>query len=219
MACFDRVKKENRLTYQEHMRRIVGIPSDPIDPIQIHFTEKEEELASTRLHDLGIREPKPIAFNTGAGSRWLNKRWPIESFLELSLSLAEFSTDRILLLGGPQEEKDNRLLATERPDRFVYPGVLPVRGFMALVARCGLLVTADTLALHVGLGTEVPTVALFGPTSAAEIEGTGPLLKIVPPIVCECYYRQECSRETSCMAEISAENVLGAIRDSGLIGS
>jgi heptosyltransferase-2 len=215
MACFDRIKKENRSTYQEHMRRIVGIPSDPIDPIQIDLTDKEKEFADVRLHDLGIKEAKPIAFNTGAGSRWLTKRWPMESFLELSLLLAESSMDRILLLGGPQEDKENQLLAAERPDRFVYPGVLPLRRFMAMVARCGLLVTADTLALHVGLGANVPTVVLFGPTSATEIEGTGPLLKVTPPIECECYYRQECSRTTSCMAEISPETVANALAGEG----
>lgn len=215
MACFDRIKKENRLTYQEHMRRITGIESDPIDPVQIDFTESEKEFAETQLHELGIKDAKPIAFNTGAGSRWPTKRWPMESFLELSLLLAESSTDRILLLGGPQEDKDNRLLAAERPDRFVYPGVLPLRHFMALVARCGLLVTADTLALHVGLGVQVPTVALFGPTSATEIEGTGPLLKVTPPIECECYYRWECSRATSCMAEISPESVAKALTGEG----
>jgi ADP-heptose:LPS heptosyltransferase len=83
------------------------------------------------------------------------------------------------------------------------------------VARCRLLVTADTLALHVGLATGVPTVALFGPTSATEIEATGPLLKLSPPVECECYYRMECSRQPSCMEELTPALVHEALTKAG----
>jgi ADP-heptose:LPS heptosyltransferase len=84
-----------------------------------------------------------------------------------------------------------------------------------LVAECGLLVTADTMALHAGLGTGVPTVALFGPTSAVEIEPSGPLLKIVSPKTCANYYARECDEQPCCMEEISASLVFDRIREQG----
>lgn len=215
MACFDRIKRENQSTYQDHMRRILGLPEEPADPIQIQVSSCEKKAARDHLHSLGITGIHPIAFNTGAGERWKTKIWPAQRFLELGQLLACYSTKRILLLGGPCEEEANRILALERPDLFICGGVLPIRNFLALVAECGLLVTADTLALHVGLGTGVPTVALFGPTSAVEIEPSNPLLKIVSPKTCVNYYARECNEKPCCMEEISAQLVFEKIREKG----
>ncbi|NUN95986.1 MAG: hypothetical protein HUU16_07410, partial [Candidatus Omnitrophica bacterium] len=49
MASFDRVKRENRDTYQAHMRRIVGLEAENPDPIQIRLTDKEREGAREQL--------------------------------------------------------------------------------------------------------------------------------------------------------------------------
>ncbi len=215
MACFDRVKRENQLTYQAHMRSILGIPPEPADPVQICLSLAEVNSAREHLRSLGMTGVHPIAFNTGAGERWKTKLWPGERFLELGLLLAPYTSKRILLLGGPCEEETNSILALERPDLFICGGVLPVRVFLALVAECALLVTADTLALHAGLGTGVPTVALFGPTSAVEIEPSGPLLKIVSPKTCVNYYARECTERPCCMEEITASLVFDRIREQG----
>lgn len=216
MACFDRLKRENQETYQGHMRRIIGLPQTPIDPIQICLSEKELAAAEGRLKELGLNKTHPIAFNTGAGSRWPTKRWPTERFLKLAFHLAPISeAGRILLLGGPLEEEENRILALERPDLFVASGTLPMRHFMALVARCSLLVSGDTLAMHIALGCGVPTVALFGPTSSAEIEGTSPLLKIDTPEPCSCFYSRTCDENPCCMETITAEMVYRQIEQAG----
>ncbi|HKX46765.1 MAG TPA: glycosyltransferase family 9 protein, partial [Planctomycetota bacterium] len=42
--------------------------------------------------------------------------------------------------------------------------------FAALVDRLALLVTSDSLALHVAVARRVPVLCFFAPTSAAEIE-------------------------------------------------
>ncbi|MCG3195908.1 MAG: hypothetical protein GHCLOJNM_00377 [bacterium] len=219
MASFDRVKRENRDTYQAHMRRIVGLEAENPDPIQIRLTDKEREGAREQLRHLGLAGHRPFAFNTGSGSRWPTKRWPPERFIELGFLLAPHSPCRILLLGGPDEEETNRMLALERPDLFVSPGAMPLRDFLALVETCSLLVTSDTLALHVGLGTAVPTVGLFGPTSAAEIEGVTPLLKITSPKACVHFYARECAESPCCMETITPADVHEQVRSAGWIDS
>jgi ADP-heptose:LPS heptosyltransferase len=196
------------------MRQILGISATRIDPIQLCLSDTELNTAYEILHRLGIAGKCPIAFNIGSGERWKTKRWPMESFVELGLHLADHAGGFILLLGGPLEDETNRLLMLERPDRFVYPGVLPIRDFMALISLCRLLVTADTLALHVGLAARVPTVALFGPTSASEIEATSPLLKIIAPAECQCCYRKTCQQPTHCMENLSAQTVYTRIIES-----
>lgn len=219
MASFDRVKRENRETYQAHMRRIVGIEPERADPIRLRLTDTEREGARERLRRLGLAGHRPFAFNTGSGSRWKTKRWPPEHFIELGFLLAPHTPSRILLLGGPEEEEGNRMLALERPDLFVSPEAMPLRDFVALVETCALLVTADTLALHIGLGHQVPTVALFGPTSAAEIEGGSSLLKITPPKECARFYARECAESPCCMETLMPAEVYRRIRSAGWINS
>ncbi|MCA9442650.1 MAG: glycosyltransferase family 9 protein, partial [Candidatus Omnitrophica bacterium] len=176
--------------------------------------DSEIKWAKDFLHDLGMSSFSPVAFNTGSGDRWKTKRWPMESFLELGLMLREDAGGRILLVGGPIEDEANSLLATERPDLFVYPGVLELRRFIALLSRTRLIVTADTMALHIGLGLQVPTVALFGSTSAPEIEAAGPLEKVVSPVDCICCYLKECDKQPFCMDVLTPEMVAKRIEEA-----
>jgi heptosyltransferase-2 len=215
MALFDRLKKENTDTYQTLMRMILGLDPAEKDPIQIQLSGPEVMAARERLAHLGVSGHRPVAFNTGAGERWKTKRWPMERYLELGLLLTGHAAGKILLLGGPFEKEANDLLALERPDVFISAGVMPLRDFMALVAECGLLVTSDTMALHIGLGTGVPTVAMFGPTSAAEIEGFHSLLKVVSPKECTHFYQKVCDDKPCCMEEITPALVYERIKQAG----
>jgi heptosyltransferase-2 len=217
IALFDRLKKENRKSYQAMMRAIVGLDPMPHDTIQVAIAPEEKERARLRLESLGLAGTAPVAFNTGSGGRWKTKKWPMESFLKLSDLIRKRQPGRVLLLGGPEEHEANTLMVQEDPDSFIYPGVMPLREFMALVGECSLLVTADTLALHVGLGTGVRTLALFGPTSCPEIEGCDGLVKVEAPVDCVCCYLKECSREPFCMDTLAPKTVLEAILDSGWI--
>src|SRR5690606_6565214 len=94
--------------------------------------------------------------------------------------------------GGPEERERNRGLraALERHadelavlDAGTDNGLLE---FAALVDACDLLVTSDSLALHVALARGVPLVAFFAPTSADEIElyGLGEKVRSTAPDYC-----------------------------------
>jgi len=74
-----------------------------------------------------------------------------------------------------------------------------------------LVVTADTLALHIATALEKKIVALFGPTSRSEIELYGRGIKLSSPAGCKCFYRKYCSEEISCMEKITSEMVIEAI--------
>jgi len=65
----------------------------------------------------------------------------------------------------------------------------PLRTFIAKMDACNIIVTADTLALHIAVGLKKYVVALFGPTSSAEIELYGRGTKIVAHRDYVCCYR------------------------------
>jgi heptosyltransferase-2 len=83
---------------------------------------------------------------------------------------------RFLVLGGQAEAERNRAIVAglrahpARPD-FVDAGTdHALLDFAARVERCRLLVTSDSLALHMAVALGRRIVVFFAPTSAAEIE-------------------------------------------------
>ena len=102
-------------------------------------------------------------------------------------------------------------ISSHSPNIIIDTGVNnSLREFAALLDLVNVLVTGDTLALHLSNALKKKVVAIFGPTSADEIylyHGT----KILPSVVCQCYYKGKCEATTSCMESISPSMVCDAI--------
>ena len=58
------------------------------------------------------------------------------------------------------------------------------------------MLTSDSLALHLGLAMEVPTVSFFAPTSAPEIDLFGLGEKVASTAPDYCSYRRDVDRST-----------------------
>ena len=76
-----------------------------------------------------------------------------------------------------------------------------------------IVITADTLALHIATALQKKIVALFGPTSVNEIELYGKGIKLLALEGCKCYYKKYCSEEISCMEKITPDMVIKAIAE------
>ncbi len=161
---------------------------------------------------LGVRPTDAVVgLNTGAGRVFANKNWPAERFVALARRLVRRAGVRVALLGGPDERLLNERIAR------ACPGVLDTGGthselqFAALLERCGVVVTGDTMALHVAVALRVPVVALFGPTCPQEIDLFGRGEHIVTSLPCSPCYRRACDRQPNCMDDIALERVLAAV--------
>lgn len=89
-----------------------------------------------------------------------------------------------------------------------------LRQFIDDVNGCGVVVTGDTLTMHVALALQKHVVAVFGPTSAPEIHGYGRLTKVVSPIECICCYLKTCDKSPNCMDRIDLETLRRAVHDA-----
>ena len=85
--------------------------------------------------------------------------------------------------------------------------------FAAIVNLCDIIITADTLALHIGTALNKKIIALFGSTSMSEIELFNRGIKVSAPDDCKCYYNRYCSEEVSCMEKITTGIVMKAISE------
>ncbi len=87
-----------------------------------------------------------------------------------------------------------------------------INDYIEWIASCRVLVTNDSLGLHIALALGKPVVALFGPTIANEVEGKC-LIKLMPPLDWDCIPCMDsfCPKEKPCMEYISVESVEKAI--------
>ncbi len=161
--------------------------------------------AGSRQHIVGL--------NLGGGGRWKKKQWKPEHFATFGRMVMEQTGARLLLIGGRQEAGLLAELATQLPAGVLSSGPdRSLRETAALIGQCGVIVTGDSLALHVASALRVPTVVLLGPTSAAELEMYDRGERIVAPIGCVNCYLTDCAVDPDCMQLIEPGVVLAAVK-------
>jgi heptosyltransferase-2 len=208
----DGLKKKNTATYQRIAADIIA--AGPFAEIVVPLTESSLAGAEDRARRWKIRGKNAVGINVGSGNRWITKRWPEQNILKL---LRLIGPRRPVVLFGGVEEK-------EAMERIVKASPIPVINagwnnslpdFFALLNLCSTVVTADTLALHAAAGLGKKVIALFGPTSAAEIETYGRVCKIVSPAACRCCYKRRCGIRPSCMEMITPGHVFEMLEQTG----
>jgi heptosyltransferase-2 len=211
-GIFDDIKRLGDATYQDRMAEILGLAGREHRYV-FELGGDEISQARTHLDSMGVDFGRPIVgLNTGAGGRWPLKQWREDGYLDLVARVARNHDVQFLLLGGPGETERNHRLKAAAAVPLLDPGCNnTVRHFGALVGQCDVVVTGDTLAMHLALALRKRTVVLFGPTSAAEIDLYGLGEKVVPDMPCLSCYKTSCDFVPNCMDLISTDMVEGAV--------
>lgn len=180
---------------------------------ELHLPESARVHASAFSAASRLAEARPlIGLNTGAGGRWTSKQISVERTVELAAELSRRLRGRagFVVFGGESEVERNRAIvagltraspAIRFADAGCHNGLLD---FAALVELCDLLVTSDSLALHVAIARKVPVVAFFAPTSAAEIELYGRGEKVVSTSADYASYRADADNSSLTTERLSA---------------
>jgi heptosyltransferase I len=172
----------------------VAAVGPPVFPIR---RDAEAEARMGRwLEDEGVKGVTPLVLlNPGSGGD--QKRWAVEAFRRVGEELAVRLGARVAITWGPGEEPLARAIAHgTRPGALVPPPTTIIE-MIALFRRATLVVGGDTGPVHVAAVLGVPTVGLYGPTSAKR---NGPYGSRVVTI----------QSPSGRMDGISVESVLGA---------
>ena len=154
-----------------------------------------------------------VGLNLGGGSAFANKMWNARCATAFLDALMKELPCKVLLFGAERERATiEQILAAGRPNVLSAGTGNTIRQFQALLARCAVVVTGDSLGMHLAIAEKRPVVALFGPTCAQEIELYGRGEVIAAPSHCAPCYRPECARNPSCMQEIEAGPVVAAVK-------
>jgi len=226
----DVLKRQNKKTYQQYMMEILEFKNlSPKDyPIIINLTKEEKKFAEEFAKKFSItKNDLVIGINLGGGDKWQKKEYPVEQTVELIKLLVqspEFKDKKVktknkntgvkvLLFGGEKEEERNKKIVylVNNPLLIDTGCKNTLREFFSLINLCDILVTSDTLALHVALALNKKVVVLFGPTSYNEIELYGLGKKIVSPVKCVVCYNRTCDKKPDCMQLIKPKDIYDTI--------
>ncbi len=175
-----KTKKANKRTTQEFLFGMVGATWHEEEYI-LGYQPKSEE-----IYDVGL--------NTTVGEKWPIKAWPIEYWDKLEEKLIEegFSVTR-----QDKQPKEKKILTS-------------LELYMDWINSSKIIVSCDTLGLHLAIVLKKKVLGLFGPTSCNEFYFYGRGKVILPepaPDCMPCFGGEKCVRGKNCMEEISPERV------------
>ena len=160
MSAFDNFKMANTKSHQQIMYEILGFDL-PVEQPMIQISENKKSKIEVKDFARNIDPSKKvIGLNVGIGTKWSSKGWPLKRWKEL-IEKINSNKNNLLLLGGPEEIEIIGQLKKEY--NFLYDtgcdnSLLKIA---AIVDLCDLIITSDTLALHIGTALKKKIVASF----------------------------------------------------------
>lgn len=201
----------NQRTYPELIHAALDLPHQR-ERYTLHPSAADAAHADAVWARLGVAPGEPVVgLNTGAGRGFANKSWPPQRFAALARRLLARGAVRVALLGGADERSTNAALAAATPGLLNTGAEHSELEFAAVVSRCQVVVSGDTMAMHVAIAAGVPCVTLFGPTCPQEIDLFDRGERIVTSLPCSPCYKRRCSLSPNCMDDIDVERVLEAV--------
>jgi len=208
LAKANELKKKNKKTFQQHLAALLGIK---VGPYMFDLTQEEIKSGRAYVKNLGISsKDKVFGINTGAGKRWQMKALSIEKTVELVKRLKKELGVVSLILGGHEETERNEIICRETG--MPNGGLNSLRHFASIVDQCQLVVSSDSLAMHLAIALKKRLVVFFGPTSATEIDLYGLGKKIDAGLACLAYYKRECDLEQNCVTNLSSDELFKSVK-------
>ncbi len=180
---------------------ILTVSSDPKEKkenkrtIQELLFEMVGEKWNGEEYILGYKPKKgtryDIGLNTKTGQKWPTKAWSNEKWnsLEERLKKEGFNVSR--------QDKQKKGILTD------------IKKYIDWLNSCDVIVSNDSLGLHLGIALKKKVIGLFGPTPYKEIffYGLGKAVYPEPSPECMPCFKGECERGKNCMEDIQIEKV------------
>lgn len=164
------------------------------------YNNPQSETVASAMLDSFPR--KIVGLNLSAGRRWPSKSLRQEEAIPL-IDQLKASGVTCVLLGGQDDASYLEAILSQRELPVLRD--LSLEEFAGVIRRLDLLITSDTLALHLAIAQRVPSLSYYAPTSAAEINTFGTGFKITSLAPDYCSYRPDADNSTITAARLLPE--------------
>jgi lipopolysaccharide heptosyltransferase I len=187
-----------------HLLSLLGISAPAVEYPQRPWAPSRQ--LSAYLEKEGLAGGWTI-LNVGGG--WPSKLLSAEQWLQVAAGLKK--DHALVMLWGNEKEKETAAAIARQSGARLAP-FMEFGDLIFFIARARLLISGDTLALHLADMTRTPAVGVFGPSSP---ERNGPLLPASRTVFlrldCSFCYRRRCGT-MDCLHGIATEDIIQAAR-------
>ncbi len=206
------LKQLNKKTYPHILSEMLGagryVPED-LRPVIAPDSEAKQQGFLARF-SAQRRPSRPlIGLNSSAGARWVNKQMSLTKSKDVIAGIVKRFDADVILLGGRDEAERHVQLMKNAPTGVIEGGTNhSLRDFISLVNGCDVIITSDSLTLHLACALRKPFVVFFGPTSSTEIELYEEGAAWLPDQPCQCFYRPACENKKGFCLDLLSEEWL-----------
>ncbi len=190
-----------RLSIDEIRRFEYQMPLNP--------SEENEVFARNQTWSRNLVQPV-IGLNTGCSAVIPYKKLSVQYHRDLILRLKEKGFKNIVLLGGPEDTDRNRQISMglDVVNSNTEGGL---RDGLVSVAACDLVITGDSLGMHMAISQKKYVVAWFGPTCSQEIEFFGRGEAVLTKAGCAPCWKRTCDKSQMCYDQVVVQELLQSL--------
>lgn len=182
------------------------------DEYWLPLTAEEQEESRRRAQLWKQTASWVIGLNTGCSDVIQYKKLSVQTHRELIGKIQqEIPEARIVLLGGPEDTLRNDAIAAGL-DVVRSATESGLRDGLVSVSACDVVVTGDSLGMHMAISQAKQVVAWFGPTCAQEIDLYDRGLKILSQSPCSPCWKRTCEKSIMCYDQVSLKELMDAIK-------
>ena len=150
-----------------HLVATLGAKFEDIDFSELGLKKPDNEEVRSVYHKLKLKEGSPIVvINPNASNLSYLRRWPREYFASLTSKLIQEYPEYTYIFVGSNNEFEFVQQIVENvksPDIINSAGLFSIKEFCALLSKANLIITNDSLPVHIASAYKTNVVVFFGP--------------------------------------------------------
>jgi heptosyltransferase-2 len=203
--------------YYQKLTTGLGFDSGPLEP-RLRATDRTVSAGGRLLAEAGWDGRAPIVAIAPGAAYGGAKRWPVQSFAELTKRLNAEGVAVVVIGSAADRQTGAAVESAAGPSARAINlvGRTDLPALAGVLAQCRGLVSNDSGAMHVGAALGIPVTAIFGPTDERATRPLGPKPPVVltSPVWCRPCMLRECPIDHRCMRRIGVDTVLAAARQA-----
>jgi heptosyltransferase-2 len=180
------------------------------DHYLLKLSPSEKSESQKRREEWAPQKQTIIGINTGCSHVISYKKLSVEAHRLLIEKISEQTNFKIVLLGGKEDSARNALIAKDL-DVIQSPTEQGLRDGIISIEACDILVSGDSLGMHIGIALQKWSVAWFGPTCSQEIELYDHGIKVLSQAPCGPCWKRVCDKTSMCYDLVSTDELFTAI--------
>ena len=191
-----------------------------MDEYSFAFDEAEKTFIDNYKNEIKYNPAKTyVGFNTGCSDLFPNKKMTINQHIQLINELGRDNDKVIVLLGGREDSERNLQIINSVNKNIKHkiistPTTLGLRRGICFMDICDLIITGDSLGMHMAIALKKYIIVWFGLSCAVEIELYGRGEKLIPEgLECSPCWKKVCPFNLECIDMIDLNKIIALTRN------